>query len=444
MPTQNEIIQALTLPHIYSHTQNYPMNTSADASYVISYNFEYANIHPVDDIWDSYAPYAPWSTAKKNLVRTALSHIQTFLNVTFQEVSDTVADAMISFGIGQLDSLDTYTSGISSTFVAPSGSGPISYWDAYAVYDSDWFDLDSINLVLHEIGHALGLDHPFDATLLDPAYDNNHYTVMSYDNDPMSGTRNNAMMLYDIYALQYIWGAADYATGNSTYNGAGSYDVRVVWDTGGTDTFDASAITHAVTLDLREAHFSTFGSYQDVAIAYGVNIENAEGGSGDDTIFGNPLGNILTGHAGNDIIRGGAGNDTLNGIRGRDHLYGQAGDDTLFGGVRHDLLRGGAGSDILHGGQGRDTLRGGYGDDVLYGDTDADKFVFRNDGGNDIIVDFEDNIDLLKVVGHGTLSEVLAVGSDVGLDVVFDFGGGNTITVQNMTLANLQDDISVA
>ena len=41
-----------------------------------------------------------------------------------------------------------------------------------------------------------------------------------------------------------------------------------------------------------------------------INIQNATGGAGDDTIIGNDIANILSGGGGNDIIFGGAGTDT--------------------------------------------------------------------------------------------------------------------------------------
>ncbi|MEJ2018311.1 MAG: calcium-binding protein, partial [Maritimibacter sp.] len=151
--------------------------------------------------------------------------------------------------------------------------------------------------------------------------------------------------------------------------------------------------------------------------------------------------NTITGNAGNDRIIGRGGNDSMNGDGGRDIIHGRGGADTEQGGIGNDLLRGGGRDDTLHGGAGDDTLRGGKGDDLLYGDTGADKFVFKGDKGHDTIADFENDIDTLKIVGHGDLAAVLAAASDVGSDVVFDFGGGNMITVNNMTLADLQDDI---
>jgi len=56
----------------------------------------------------------------------------------------------------------------------------------------------------------------------------------------------------------------------------------------------------------------------NVAIAYGVTIENARGGAGNDTLIGNAADNRLWGGAGNDVLEGAAGNNSLFGDTGYD------------------------------------------------------------------------------------------------------------------------------
>jgi Ca2+-binding RTX toxin-like protein len=86
-----------------------------------------------------------------------------------------------------------------------------------------------------------------------------------------------------------------------------------------------------------------------------IEIENAIGGAGNDTITGNSLANVLHGRAGHDKLVGGGGNDTL---------FGEIGDDTLFGNDGDDLIDGGEGDDTLNGGVGENTLIGGSGNDT--------------------------------------------------------------------------------
>ena len=73
-------------------------------------------------------------------------------------------------------------------------------------------------------------------------------------------------------------------------------------------------------IDLRAGEFSELGNpitfnnghaaqLDTVAIAFDVTIENAIGGSGSDTIWGNAAANYIDGGAGNDVIEGGIGDD---------------------------------------------------------------------------------------------------------------------------------------
>ncbi|MBL7259651.1 calcium-binding protein [Paractinoplanes lichenicola] len=64
----------------------------------------------------------------------------------------------------------------------------------------------------------------------------------------------------------------------------------------------------------------------------GADVENINGGKGDDVLVGNALANRIMGLNGNDTVRGGAGNDEVGGGDGADKVYGEAGDDVLTAG----------------------------------------------------------------------------------------------------------------
>lgn len=205
-----------------------------------------------------------------------------------------------------------------------------------------------------------------------------------------------------------------------------------IWDTGGRDTFDASSRTSAVTLNLKAGAFSSFDATDDVVIAYGTRIEKAFGGSGNDKLVGNAANNVLKGGSGNDKLLGNGGNDTLK---------GNAGGDTLKGHKGADILLGGAGGDTLKGGTQKDTLKGQGGDDTLFGQGGADKFVYAKGNDNDTIADFTDDVDAIKFNKLGDAATIMALATQVGTDVVFDFGGGDTLTVLDTTVSVLGDDI---
>jgi Ca2+-binding RTX toxin-like protein len=121
-------------------------------------------------------------------------------------------------------------------------------------------------------------------------------------------------------------------------------------------------------------------------IAYGATIENARGGKGNDSLYGNGAANSLIGNAGNDYcfgdagndkIEGGKGNDTLDGWTGNDVIGGGDGHDTLLGYSGDDTLGGSTGNDVLWGEDGNDRLTGGLGKDTLYGNAGKDIFDFN-------------------------------------------------------------------
>ncbi|WP_431014817.1 M10 family metallopeptidase C-terminal domain-containing protein [Bradyrhizobium pachyrhizi] len=228
---------------------------------------------------------------------------------------------------------------------------------------------------LHELGHAVGLKHSQETggvanVAVPSAHDDSEYTVMSYRSyvgaSATSGYTNEAygypqtFMANDILALQTMYGANfttqssntvytwNPTTGQEFINGVGqlapgggvggSADriYETVWDGGGVDTYDLSNYTTNLSINLNPGASSVFSSVQlaylgdghyasgNVYNAYLYNgdarsyIDNANGGSGNDTILGNAIGNVLNGGSGNDTITGGGGNDTIFGGSGTD------------------------------------------------------------------------------------------------------------------------------
>lgn len=235
-------------------------------------------------------------------------------------------------------------------------------------------------VLLHEIGHALGLEHPgdYDAAVGSPTYshdaeyieDTRQYSVMSYFSETNTGAdfkgySGGAPMMDDIAAIQRLYGADTTAfNGDTTYgfNGntgrnwytanSATYTPQIycIWDTGGTDTLDYSGYGWNQRIDLNagRGHFSNVGGLTgNVSIYDGVVIENAKGGSLVDLIYGNGVDNHLWGNAGDDQLHGGDGNDTLEGGAGADVMSGDAGDDTYV----YD------GSDTIIDSSGSDTVQ---------------------------------------------------------------------------------------
>lgn len=138
---------------------------------------------------------------------------------------------------------------------------------------------------------------------------------------------------------------------------------------------------------------------------------------------------------GNDQLIGGAGDDTVNGGAGRDLLLGGAGGDTLAGET---------GNDIIIGGDGRDLITGGAGTDILQGQGGTDLFIFEDDWGTDVILDFDASSTGDVVV----LSDVSAITDyndltanhmlELGDHVVISDGAGNLIWLLGYELSELE------
>ncbi|GIX14759.1 MAG: hypothetical protein KatS3mg118_2718 [Paracoccaceae bacterium] len=413
MVTRAEIQEAM----LYALAVPDPVYATGDPPRVITYQFESAQ---PPDLWNSYSGWTAMTSGEMAAVRSALDLVETLINVTFVEVTGS-ADPDFNFGKVTLPGA---TAGYGGYRYSHNGSAVLA-WDSFAVYDNT-IDISSgqLSLILHEIGHGLGLKHPFDAPALPAAYENNKYTVMSYDPNPDTGKDSDAMMLFDILALQTRWGENDgHAAGDDVYDGPRNPTVDVIWDTGGTDTMDASARSNPVRLDLRPARFSQFDGRDDLAIAYGVRIENAVGGSGDDRLVGSNAANTLQGGAGNDRISGKQARDRLEGGEEVDRLFGEEGRDWLYGGSQRDYLDGGAGNDLLVGGGGRDT------------------FDFAPGMDRDTVRRFQDDLDILRFTGFGSEADVLATARQEGSDVVFRLPGGDRLTVEDVLLADISDDI---
>ena len=191
---------------------------------------------------------------------------------------------------------------------------------------------------------------------------------------------------------------------------------------GGIDWLNFAAMTGNITLALTSGGTIALNGVVIAALAAGAEeIESAFMGDGADDVKGNGLANELMGMRGNDMLKGANGKDRVEGGDGKDTLHGDGGNDTLLGGDGNDLIFGTAGNDQVFGNAGKDT------------------FVFAPGFGSDKVKDFSDNTDQLKLDdaiwgGGKTAAQVVSsFATVVGGDTVFDFGGGQKITVQGIT-----------
>ena len=323
-----------------------------------------------DEPGKAMSGFDTYSETQKTAIRTVLDHIAEHVNVKFNEGNN----ATLNFYKHTMDTAETVGYGIYGGGVHLSAER-FTADDAfrsdipYRITGGDAIEYYGWHAALHEVGHTLGMDHPFDHAKkgdgkpdLSVAENRDTLSVMSYINGetiPLRAGSNyypefpiaqNKLGIYDLAALHHSFGVnPNYHSGDDTYGfkefnkDAIGNDIYI-HDGGGLDTFDAHEQTLDLNIDLtpgswiyageKTAHLALNDdltpTHGQMFIGYGTQIENAKGGSGNDTIKGNSAANYLFGFDGDDHLDGGAGNDQLEGGRGADTLTGGKGADTFI------------------------------------------------------------------------------------------------------------------
>ena len=323
-------------------TAQYSVNNST----VISYSFPGLDTTtPLYSYEDDRGEISaiPFSSAQADDIRQAFKEISKFVNITFVEIEEDGSSAgTIRLAMNTItDEAGNYREGIAATADPPSEEprgGDVFFNKQFnsgnfstGLVQNSETGVGDVTVLYHEIFHALGMEHPVDnkETLFQESKNSREYTVMADEFSSENGADFNlngnnykvasTPMVYDIAPLQYLYGAnMSHNASDTTYNYKPDTPfIEAIWDAGGTDTLDFSNFNKANTISLVDGEYSTIGFDVDwsmtdnLGIAFDAIIENAIGGSGDDTIKGNSSDNSIEGRSGNDIIDGGLGNDTV-------------------------------------------------------------------------------------------------------------------------------------
>jgi hypothetical protein len=264
--------------------------------------------------------FSAFTSAQQQVVRDLFYVLQNQTGLAFSEVAGD--GGQIRLGVNQQANTRGY-SFIPDEFKTDARAGDI------------WIDQETVAVMnpgqegyyvlLHEMAHALGLQHPLaeadtsGATVLLNSFSSITNTVML---DVSAATAGGSWPTWfgslDLQALRYLYGTKEYASGNDTYSVKDATNNLTIIDDGGIDTLDASTVGVSVSIDLRGGKSSSIGmdtdgtsKFNNVAIATGSLIENVMGSPFDDVIIGNAKNNLVTFMGGNDIVDGQGGVDLI-------------------------------------------------------------------------------------------------------------------------------------
>ncbi len=406
---------------IQAWVSNHKYSDSSDKT-VITYSFIPKNLADQKFLNDYETPYPEtdriigFDENHKSAARQALEEWAKVANIEFLEVNEALGDfGTIRFGftdVGEVNGSKNWV-GLAKTLSSSAMSGDIWINSNYILESYDQGSSYYFSTLLHEIGHALGLDHPFERTeFSNKSLDFSNYTVMSYT-EPENAYYQDAgnvqylisetPMVYDIAAIQYLYGAAENNHGDTSYKYYKDQPfVEAIWDSDGYDILDLSEFTKDCTISLIPGTYSTivcskWTMKDNLGIAQGAILEKVIAGSGNDIITGNSENNHLIGSSGLDVINGGNGNDTI---------------------------------------------EGGFDNDILYGGRGADQFIFYLGDGRDTLKDFnvnEDEIQFYTSHGQALATNQISLKQNSNGDAVYSTSDGTSVTLEGVSLSSLRD-----
>ena len=455
---------------------------------IVTYSFtDLADLQSLED-YDPYGATSYWSYSEtqRTLFREVIAKYEEVAGVKFVEVQ---GSSMINVFGAEVSGVGGWANIPFSTTYGDNPTGNGNFVNAYQnMGEGDY----GYQVNLHELGHAMGLQHPHEGDLtLDPTLDTQANTVMTYNIENPYVTE---LGIFDIQAMQHIYGTADQIDNwrvsvdandlitikssnqaevvlatdqdNLIFTYAGDDEVigregnDKVFSGGGSDTVTGAKGDDSLYGGAGED--TLYGGDDDDSLFGGADDDYLDGGNGTDRLFGSGGNDTILGGNDDDFVVGGDGADLLygdidanpysgnatshdrvSGNNGNDTIYGGEGNDYLIGGNDDDLVEGGYGNDTLIGNSGNDTLRGGDGSDRMFGGGGSDTFVFDGADANekDYIFGFEFNSDLIDIsaIGFTSINQLTITQRGAHTDISYSDWFEITLASRDASLLDAND-----